>query len=99
MLALLTGTTRRLQGTSKKGNDYDFYNLQAVWRDDTLGGFCATPVYTEPLVFQKRMQPWLDSNGEFPILANLDFDSNGHLISLTLLDTTKEDIEHFIFED
>lgn len=99
MLALLVGTTRRLQGTSKKGNEYDFYNLQAVWRDDTLGGFRATEVYTEPVVFQKRLQSWLESNGTFPILANIDFDNNKHLISLTLLDTTKEDIEHFFFED
>lgn len=99
MLALLTGTTQRLQGTSKKGNPYDFYNVQALWRDDTLGGFMATPVYTEPLVFAKRIAPWLDGGGTFPILANLNFNNSGHLVSLDLLDTTRGDIEQFIFEE
>ena len=100
MLALLTGATGRLQGTSKKsGKPYDFYNLHAVWRDDSLGGFSAPPVYIEPPVFLKRVQPWLESSGTFPILSNLNFDSNGHLISLDLLETTREDIERFIFEE
>ena len=99
MLALLMGTTKRLQGISKKGNPYDFYNLQAVWRDDTLGGFSASPVYTEPLLFDKCLHPWLSNNGNFPILANLNFDPQGHMISLDLLDTTREDINRFLFGD
>ena len=99
MLALLTGTTKRLQGVSKKGNPYDFYNLQAVWRDDTLGGFAATSVYTDPVLFAKRVQPWIDGGGNFLILSNLNFDNSGRLVSLDLLDTTKEDINRFLFEE
>ena len=95
MLVCVFGVSQPFKGTSKRGNPYECVYSQLCWEDATKRGYACESVFTDLLIYDKYMRPYVESGLKFPTLANANYDPIGRLLSIEFLDTTPQDLLQF----
>lgn len=95
MLVCIMGVSGEYSGTSAKGNPYSCVYTQMAWEDATKRGYACESIFTDLLIYEKYIKPFVEDGIKFPTLANANYDPRGRLVSIELLDTTVSDLVQF----